>query len=892
VVVGYRAISNDSAIPQQRFPDHPSKQTKKGKEGKPHATSLSAPNFFCCRIPPPVESGVSLTISIRTEFLIRDNSTVKQRNWLTLTEYLLLLGTGVGSVAAAATVPPLLLTAAPMSVLFLLNLINRRKLAQDAEAQTAGAVTGLDQKLSADISSLQQQVQVLPNFLDLASLKKAVLTKGEEGFNELSQELAQLKQELGKPEWRLLRQELRQLQDRYSSLSDSVGQIAGQLNRLSGAGRVDNLELEIAQLKSDLSNLRVNIQNLSDEQRINNHRVLQDQIEHLNRRLNKLPTPVDVSSLKQDVDSLVKMMGEMVSRRELAKITAQVEKLDQQNDFLEQTVNPLKVATAILKKQLDTLGARVDAREEVSERLLETALVQSEPPMLESLRVTVNSLEQRLNQLPPNADLSLFRSEMQAIVSTQLAPLQQQLVAVQQFTQTLDRQHKTLRDWVNHLPQSLDNTALQNEVKYLASRVEWAETNVLDMQSQVESTVKSHLQEATQQLQASIPTPKFELIFDLKTSPSQPGQAAQSCSQAVLEEALNKAQSRLIVVYPYPNPETLNTEMLQQFRRFLDRWGCLDIGWGHLGEVTSQSVCRAIDRRRSLNATEKGFLYDTLNQLTQLKRQYPNQFRFKVLGTNENFLVCDRTFAILGTQSITNASKVYPETAVGLRTTDLDVIQALITRFDDPTLDESDASAYFNRATTRYDLGDRQGAIADYTEVLRIHPNDAAYNNRALARYDLGDLQGAIEDLNQAVQTNPSLYVAYCNRGFVRSEMGDKLGAIEDYTIALQINPDYSTAYFYRGLARTRLQNKLGAIQDYTEVIRLNPEDATAHFYRGLASIKLGYRLEATKDLQKAAQLFSEQEDSTNYQQTIRTLQKLHQSLVLAGQATPSHPNG
>lgn len=809
-----------------------------------------------------------------------------KRNWLNITEYLLLVGTGVGSVAAAVAVQPLLFTAAPMSALLLLNLINRRRGDASAREDAAASVAHLDQKLSTDIAALQQQVQVLPNFLDLASLRKSVLTQSEENLDKLAQEVNQIKREITKPEWRLLRQEMRQLQEQYAGVADTLGGITNQLHRMTAASRVDGLEDAIAQLKSELSHLRVNLQNLSDEQRLNNNRNIQEQIDHLNRRLNKLPTPFDASSLKQDIDSLVKMMGDMVSRRELAKVTAQVEKLHQQSETFEQSMTPLKVATAILKKQLDTLHTKVTLSQQTADNRLEDAFLH--PSLLDNLRATVTSLEQRLNQLPANADLPTLKSEVQGMVATQMGPLQQQLSAVHQLTQSIDRQQKSLRDWVNRLPQVLDTTALQNEVKYLAARVEWAENNAMDMQAQVEATVKSQLTEVTQQLQANQSANRYELVFDVKG-----GDAAQGFSRYLLEDALEKAQARLIVVYPFPNPETLNSAIIEKFRVFLNRKGCLDIGWGHLGDMANQHVPRSIDRRRTIDSTEQGFLYETLNQLTQLKRQYPDQFRFKVLGTSENFLVCDRSFAILGAQSIATASVVFPQAAVGLRATDAEVIQGLVERFDNPALDANDADAYFSRASTRYDLGDRQGAIADYSEVIRIQPHDdVAYTNRGLARYDLGDRPGAMEDFAVAIHHNPQNYIAFFNRGFVRSELEDKLGAIEDYTFALQINPDYSTGYFHRGLARTRMQNKLGAIQDYNEVIRLNPQDATAYFYRGLALIKIGHRQDAVIDLHQAAQLFYEQGDEANYQQVIRMLKKLQKMPSLAEADKPMVSNG
>lgn len=809
---------------------------------------------------------------------------MKNRNWLNVAEYLFLIGSGVGTVATAVS-QQIFFVAAPVSMLFLLNLISRRRLEETTQEHTVVSVSRVEKKLSGDISSLQKQVQALPSFLDLASLRKSVSNTNQESIAELSRDLAALKKEVAKPEWRAVHQLVRRLQEQYSGLSNSVEAVTKQLSHLSMPNsKVDSLDHDLNQLRSDLSNLRVQIDRLHDEQQTHNPRLLQDQINHINRRLNQLPQPFDASSLKQDVNSLVKVMGDMASRRELSRLVAQIEKLTQQNVSLEQSVTPLKVATTILRKQLETISTKLSTAES-SDPSFVTGLTGVDAQLIGELNATVSALEQRLNHISVGSVDADVRSQVETLVMTHLDPLQQQLGAVQQTAQILDRQQKDLRDWVNRLPQLLDGSALQQQLRELAARVETTETNQANLhdevQNQVEAEIDRRLGAVMEQIQANRSVPAYELVFDVKGARSP--QIANGCgSRAMIEAALDDAQARLIIVYPFPTPETLNTELIQRFKAFLDRSGCLDIGWGHLGHFDAVHLPRAIHRRRVIDPSEKGFLYDTLNQLMLLKKQYPEQFRFKVLGTDENFLVCDRSFAILGAQSIATASAVFPQAAVGLRTTDADVIQDLVNRFDDPVLDEHDANAYFNRAMTRYDLGDEQGAIADYTEVLRIRPDqDVAANNRGLVRYDLGDRHGAIADFELAIQLNPDSYIAYCNRGYVRSELGDKLGAIEDYTFALQINPDYSTAYFYRGLARTRLQNKLGAIEDYTEVIRLDPQDATAYFYRGLACIKIGQRMEAIKDLRFAAHLFLEQGDTANYQQTLQTIEKLHKSMVL-----------
>ena len=54
------------------------------------------------------------------------------------------------------------------------------------------------------------------------------------------------------------------------------------------------------------------------------------------------------------------------------------------------------------------------------------------------------------------------------------------------------------------------------------------------------------------------------------------------------------------------------------------------------------------------------------------------------------------------------------------------------------------SGAYFTIAgLSNMILGDKQGAIADYTEVVRLKPDDAdAYYNRGIAKSDLGNKQG------------------------------------------------------------------------------------------------------------------------------------------------------
>lgn len=178
---------------------------------------------------------------------------MKNRNWLNLSEYALLVGAGIGSLASVAS-QQILFTAAPVSALLLVNLVNRRRLEEATLAHTDASVTRLDQKLSEDLNALRQQIQVLPNFLDLASLRKSVLHETAEGKAGLAQDITQLKQELAKPEWRLLAQEVRQLQSHYTELADSVHKVPAYLSRLCTIDRADGLDSALTQLRQNCPN--------------------------------------------------------------------------------------------------------------------------------------------------------------------------------------------------------------------------------------------------------------------------------------------------------------------------------------------------------------------------------------------------------------------------------------------------------------------------------------------------------------------------------------------------------------------------------------------------------------------------------------------------------------
>ncbi|PMB10133.1 hypothetical protein CEN48_21790, partial [Fischerella thermalis CCMEE 5282] len=64
-----------------------------------------------------------------------------------------------------------------------------------------------------------------------------------------------------------------------------------------------------------------------------------------------------------------------------------------------------------------------------------------------------------------------------------------------------------------------------------------------------------------------------------------------------------------------------------------------------------------------------------------------------------------------------------------------------------PTSKPSKAGDFYIQGQYRHIKGDPQGAIAAYTEAIKLNPQYAeAYNGRGLVHFDLGDKQKAIAD--------------------------------------------------------------------------------------------------------------------------------------------------
>lgn len=148
---------------------------------------------------------------------------------------------------------------------------------------------------------------------------------------------------------------------------------------------------------------------------------------------------------------------------------------------------------------------------------------------------------------------------------------------------------------------------------------------------------------------------------------------------------------------------------------------------------------------------------------------------------------------------------------------------------------------------------------------------------RGYTKSQRGDYRGAIADYTEAVKLNSNIAEVYCYRGFALYKLRDYRGANADYSQALQLNASLAEAYYYRGLSRMKLGYIQAAIEDYSEALKINPDFGQVYYQRGVAYADIEDREGAIADLEKAAKIFSDRSEQANYQNALETIRSLKQ---------------
>jgi tetratricopeptide (TPR) repeat protein len=155
-------------------------------------------------------------------------------------------------------------------------------------------------------------------------------------------------------------------------------------------------------------------------------------------------------------------------------------------------------------------------------------------------------------------------------------------------------------------------------------------------------------------------------------------------------------------------------------------------------------------------------------------------------------------------------------------------------------------------------IGDR--ALPDLTSQAPSVPKTADdWFYRGVKKGDEQDWQGAIADFSEAIRLNPNLIEAYNDRGTAYSILGENAKAIADFNEAIRLKPNDPEAYYNRGVTYRELKDYPNAIADFSQSIRLSPKDAVSYFNRGVIYQRLSDNQNAIADFQKAVDLFQQQ---------------------------------
>jgi tetratricopeptide (TPR) repeat protein len=145
--------------------------------------------------------------------------------------------------------------------------------------------------------------------------------------------------------------------------------------------------------------------------------------------------------------------------------------------------------------------------------------------------------------------------------------------------------------------------------------------------------------------------------------------------------------------------------------------------------------------------------------------------------------------------------------------------------------------------------------------ILKRGVAESAYN-RAIAYFYLGhltyisgDFHGAIAFYTEAIRLDPTMAEAYAGRGWVHHASGEYEPAVADYDAAIKLNPNLVDTLDNRGDALVSLGQYDKAILDYDDVLKRDPSKTYVYRSRRLAYLKAGAYTKAVEDLEQARTL-------------------------------------
>jgi tetratricopeptide (TPR) repeat protein len=159
---------------------------------------------------------------------------------------------------------------------------------------------------------------------------------------------------------------------------------------------------------------------------------------------------------------------------------------------------------------------------------------------------------------------------------------------------------------------------------------------------------------------------------------------------------------------------------------------------------------------------------------------------------------------------------------------------------------------HLERAALFEAQGDGALAEAHWQAALRTGDPASLYERRAALRLAAGNDRGASDDFSEVIRLKPEEPQLYVARGDLRLKAQDGAGALDDFKSASKLGEIDVTLRFRLSQAQFLLQDYAGVVSNTTAGLGLLPGNAGLLFLRGSAREKLGHFDDALADYSAA----------------------------------------
>ena len=180
-----------------------------------------------------------------------------------------------------------------------------------------------------------------------------------------------------------------------------------------------------------------------------------------------------------------------------------------------------------------------------------------------------------------------------------------------------------------------------------------------------------------------------------------------------------------------------------------------------------------------------------------------------------------------------------------------------------------------------FEENDYDGAIIQYSKVIKIRNIDSVYYMRALAYLKTGNKVEAIKDLSKHIEYFPADDNAIYKRGKIYLDLNQYDNAINDLSKHIEHFPADDNAIYERGKIYFDLHQYVNAIADLSKYIEHFPADDNAIYERGIAHMALHQYDSAIVDFINVININEKKEEAYFYLGQIYSNRKEYKTAII-----------